>query len=56
MDDREIELTPAQLAMAQAHEMFLSAQYVGFTHAEALYLVATMVCGGPKLPSGGDDT
>jgi hypothetical protein len=55
MDDQEIELTPAQQVMAQAHEMFLSARYVGFTHGEALYLVATMVCGGPKLPAEGDE-
>lgn len=55
MDDQEIELTPAQQAMAQAHEMFLNAQHVGFAHGEALYLVATVMCGGPRMPSGGDD-
>lgn len=55
MDENDIELTPAQLLMVQSHEMFLSAQHAGFTQAEALYLVATVMCGGPRLPPERDE-
>lgn len=52
-DRDDINMTPAQQLMAHTHEMFITAMEYGFSHGEALYLVAAMVCSGPRVPTEG---
>lgn len=56
MDDQtngeeQLSLTPAQQLMAHTHEMFTVAMESGFSHGEALYIVSSMICGGPRIPT-----
>lgn len=52
--DQELQLTPVQYLMINAHEMLICAKSAGFSHEDSLYLVANLICGGPKIPSSDD--
>lgn len=54
MPDEETPADPFTafaMAAAQIHEMFVAYLAVGFTEAQAMYLVAAAVTGGPKAPA-----
>jgi hypothetical protein len=51
-DDEGLGLFQSPLAMgaSQAHELMEAYELAGFEHGDALYLVASIVTGGPKAP------
>lgn len=52
---RDLDMTPVQALMVSAHEMVECAEAAGFSHEDALYLAANVICGGPKIPPGRDE-
>jgi hypothetical protein len=41
-------LSPLIAMAVQLHELFQALVHAGFTETQAMYMVASQVCGGPK--------
>lgn len=49
-EDEDVELTPLQQQVSMVREVYESLVDVSFTSEQALYIVSTIVCGGPRVP------
>lgn len=52
MTDQPMSMRDSAIAMHEAYTSFLQA---GFSHGDALYLTACVLCGGPKPPPGAEE-
>lgn len=49
-ENEDVELTPLQQQASLMHEIYESMVDVGFTPEQSLYVVSTIMCGGPRIP------
>lgn len=48
--DMDLFQSPLAMGANQLHELLEAYKLAGFDHSDALYLVASIVTGGPKAP------
>lgn len=53
-DENQAETLATSLlqSMIACHEVMVTGMQAGFTRAEALYIAASMMSGGPRVPQG----